>query len=187
VYEQFAKKKPDQEQSRKLRIMYLSPDAWNDRGDQHPLAAQMNEVLQPHGLVFVKAKNDRAGGAMLIYEMLRDGTLKVADNCTLLQGALESAEHDPTQPEAILNVVNDPRSDSRDACRYGLYSYHQAAMKPLEVRVEERIKSQFSADPTSAMFHASRIREEERAKEKPLPAGGGVRGTIAAWERSRRG
>jgi len=187
VYEQFAKKKEDQEQSRKLRIMYLSPDAWNDRGDQHPLAAQMNEVLQPHGLVFVKAKNDRAGGAMLLYEMLRDGTLLIADNCTLLQGAIEAAEHDPQQPEAILNVPNDARSDSRDAARYALYSYHQAAIKPLEVRVEERIKTQFSSDPTSAMFHATRIREEERAREKPLPQGGGVRGRISTWERSRRG
>jgi hypothetical protein len=60
-------------------------------------------------------------------------------------------------------------------------------MKPLEVRVEERIKTQFSSDPTSAMFHATRIREEEKAKEKPLPAAGGVRGRITAWERSRRG
>lgn len=188
VYEKFAKKRDDQEQPRKLRIMYLSPDAWNDRGDQHTLAGQMNEVLQPHGLVFVKAKNDRAGGAMLTYEMLRDGTLLVADNCKLVRPAIESAEHDPAQPEAILNVPNDPRSDARDAFRYGIYSYHREALKPLDIRVAERVQEEWKHDPTAAMFHAQKIREEEKAKTGPkLYGGGNARRRIQEWERSRKG
>ncbi len=190
VYERFAKKHEDQDQPRKLRLMYLSPDAWNDRGDQHTLAGQMNEVLIPHGLVFVKAQNDRAGGAMLTYELLRDGTILVADNCKLLAPAIESAEHDPAQPEAILNIPNDPRSDARDAFRYGIYSYHREAMKPLEVRVEERVKSQWPTDPTAAMFNANKIMEEEKAKTKPQfysRRGSAARREIQAWERSRRG
>jgi hypothetical protein len=32
----------------------------------------MNEELAPHGLEFIKAKNDRAGGAQLIYTMLQN-------------------------------------------------------------------------------------------------------------------
>jgi hypothetical protein len=188
VYEKFAKKRDDQEQPRKLRIMYLSPDAWNDRGDQHTLAGQMNDVLQPHGLVFLKAKNDRAGGAMLTYEMLRDGTLQVADNCELLCSAIESAEHDPAQPEAILNVPNDARSDARDGFRYGLYSYHREALKPLDIRVAERVQEEWKHDPTAAMFHAQKIREEEKAKDQPKVYGGGnARRRIQEWERSRKG
>ena len=188
VYEKFAKKRDDQEQPRKLRIMYLSPDAWNDRGDQHTLAGQMNQVLQPHGLIFVKAKNDRAGGAMLTYEMLRDGSLQVADNCKLLCSAIESAEHDPAQPETILNVPNDPRSDARDGFRYGIYSYHREALKPLDLLVAEQVQEEWKVDPTAAMFHAAQIREEERVKERPKIYGGGTaRRRIQEWERSRRG
>jgi len=190
VYEKFAKKRDDQEQPRKLRIMYLSPDAWNDRGDQHTLAGQMNDVLQPHGLVFVKAKNDRAGGAMLTYELLRDGTVLIADNCTLLPPAIESAVHDPKQPEAILNVPNNPHSDARDAFRYGTYSHHREALEPLDVRVAERVQEEWKHDPTSAMFHAQQIRDEEKAKEGPKVSsygGGNARRRIQQWERSRKG
>ena len=186
VYEKFAKKREDQEQPRKLRIMYLSPDAWNDRGDQHTLAGQMNEVLQAHGLVFVKAKNDKAGGAMLTYEMLRDGTLQIAENCTLLAGAIESAEHDKANPEAILSIPNDPETDARDAFRYGIYSYHQEALKPVDVRVAERVQTLWKQDPTAAMFQAGQIREQEQAKGKPQFYGGPARRRIQQWERSRK-
>jgi hypothetical protein len=54
------------------------PDSWNDRGDERTLAGQMNEELAPHGLEFIKAKNDRAGGAQLIYTMLQNYQLKIA-------------------------------------------------------------------------------------------------------------
>jgi hypothetical protein len=188
VYEKFAKKRDGEEQPRKLHMMYLSPDAWNDRGDQHTLAGQMNDVLMPNGLVFVQAKNDRAGGAMLIYEMLRDGKLRVADNCTLIQTALEAAEHDPKQPEAVLSRPSDPKSDANDGFRYGVYSHHMIARKPLEVRIQERVGKEFQSDPTSAMFHAAKIREEEKAKDAPQIYGGlATRRRIAAWEKNRRG
>ena len=189
VYEQFAKKQDDQEQPRKLHMMYLSPDAWNDRGDQHTLAGQMNDALQPHGFSFVRAKNDRSGGAMLTYEMLRDGTLKIADTCKLLPGAIEAAEHDPKQPEAYINVPNDPRSDARDGFRYGVYSHHRVVPKPLEVRVAERVAKDIrTADMTTAMFNAVKIREEEQRRGQPQPysrCGSSARRQIAEWERSR--
>jgi hypothetical protein len=189
VYERFAKKQPGQDQPRKLRIMYLSPDAWNDRGDQHTLADQMNAVLQANGLAFVQARNDRSGGSMLGYEMLRDGRHLIADTCSLLKAGLESAEHDPVQPEAYLNVVNDPRSDARDAWRYGLYSYHREALKPCVVRVEERVARELkNCDLTSAMFQIAKIREEEdrRCRPKPYVAHGSIlRRRIAEWEGQR--
>jgi hypothetical protein len=50
---------------------------WNDRGDERTLAGQINEELAPHGLEFIKAKNDRAGGAQLIYTMLQNYQLKM--------------------------------------------------------------------------------------------------------------
>lgn len=181
VYERFAQKQGDEDQVRKLHVMYLSPDAWNDRGDQHTLAGQMNEVLKPNGLTFVHAKNDRAGGAMLIYEMLRDGRVKIADTCELLCATLESREHDPKQPEAVLSVPNDPRSDSFDGFRYALYSHHKAAVKPLEIRVKEEMSRLWKNDPTTAMWKANEMIEKERKKEEP-----GIYGGAAARAKFRR-
>jgi len=195
IYERFAKRQAGQAQARKLKFVYLSPDAWNDRGDQHTLAGQMNDVLHPHGLVCVHARNDRSGGSQLIYRMLRDGQILIADTGTdefkLFKSAMESAEHDPEQPEAYLNVLNDPRSDERDAFRYGIYSYHQEAPKPLEVRVEERFARELANhnnDLTAAMLHIAKIREEESCRYKPKPyvrTGSALRREIAAWERQR--
>jgi hypothetical protein len=72
----------------------------NDRGDERTLAGQMNEELAPHGLEFIKAKNDRAGGAQLIYTMLQHYQLKIAHTCTNTIEALERrlALHRPHRP-----------------------------------------------------------------------------------------
>lgn len=190
IYERFAKKQSDQEQSRKLRIMYLSPDAWNDRGDQHTLAGQMNEVLFPHGLAFVRARNDRAGGSQLLYELLKSGQLAVADTCDLLISGIVSAEHDKAQPEAYVNVPGDPRADARDAARYAVYSYHMEAMKPLDVRIKERVDEQLAtSDMTAAMFQSAQIRKEEEQRGKPQAyarRGSMLRNQVRDWERKRR-
>ena len=82
VYDNFAKIEAGQEQARNIEAMFLGPDSWNDRGDERTLAGQMNEELAPHGLEFIKAKNDRAGGAQLIYTMLQNYQLKIAHTCT---------------------------------------------------------------------------------------------------------
>ena len=124
-----------------------------------------------------------------MYEMLRAGTLVVTDACPILTTAIEAAEHDKQQPEAYVNVVNDPKSDARDGCRYGLYSYHQAALKPLDVRVEERIARELkNSDLTSAMHAAQNILQEERQRGMPQPyakTGSAVRRQIADWQRTR--
>jgi len=59
----------------------------------------------------------------------------------------------------------------------------------LEVRVEERVKSQWTTDPTAAMFNANKIMEEEKVKTKPqfyTRRGSAARREIQAWERGRR-
>ncbi len=191
IYERFAKRQDDQEQARKLTTVYLSPDAWNNRGDLHTLAGQMNEVLREHGLFCVPARNDRAGGSQLIYRMLREGKILIADTGTdefkLFRSAIESAEHDPDRPEAYLNIPNDPRSDERDAFRYGIYSKQPAGQKPEKMRIQERIEKELqSGDLTSAMFRIGQIRDEEKKRAQPkyyARTGSAVRRQIAEWER----
>lgn len=116
VYESFAKKRTGQEQARNIEAMYLGPDSWNDRGDEHTLAGQMNEELESHGLEFIKANNDRAGGAQLLYTMLESGALKISDGCPNTIAAIESRIHDEDEPVKIKKVSTDPLDDVIDEC-----------------------------------------------------------------------
>lgn len=189
VYEHFLKKKDEQEQPPRIIANYLSPDCRNNRGDYRTLTDQMNEVLRPHGLHFIDAQNDRAGGAMLIYTMLQRGNFVIADTCVNTIRALESRVHDKKEPEKVEKVAGDPLDDYFDACRYGLYSYVQqsATTKPVEMRVAERVEAEFEKDPTTAMFHAQKIKEEEENRDKPQPYAtpGARRRQMAQWERTR--
>lgn len=187
VYDEFAKKQPGQERARNIEEMYLGPDSWNDRGDEHTLAGQMNDELDPHGLEFIKANNDRAGGAQLMYSMLENGELKVADSCRNTIEMLESRIHDAKEPVKVQKVISDPLDDVFDSFRYGIYSYMEANSKPKEMRVKDRmeklIKSAESSDAdrdmavtTAALLHKKALKEEEDAEdEKQVYMGGNIR------------
>ena len=108
----------------------------------------MNEELAPHGLEFIKAKNDRAGGAQLIYTMLQNYQLKIAHTCTNTIEAIESRLHDEKEPVKVKKVPTDPLDDVYDDFRYGIYSYLETPTKPYGLRVAERLKKAIEVDPT---------------------------------------
>lgn len=167
IYEHFGKRDPNEESAKNLSSMFLGPDSWNDRGDEHTLAGQMNEVLAPHGLEFIKANNDRAGGAQLIYTMLQAGTLKIARSCRNVLQALESRLHDEKEPVKVKKVPTDPLDDVFDALRYGVYSFMESVGKPLNKRVQERMKKIMDAgghndmSVTTAVLKYEKVRREE--------------------------
>jgi hypothetical protein len=68
VYDKFAKMEAGQEQARNIEAMYLGPDSWNDRNDERTLAGQMNEELAPHGLEFIKAKQEARAFAAFLHK-----------------------------------------------------------------------------------------------------------------------
>lgn len=182
VYENFAKKDKGQEQSKNLEAMYLGPDSWNDRGDEHTLAGQMNEELESHGLEFIKANNDRAGGAQLVYTMLQGGELKIAQTCRNTIEAVESRIHDEKEPVKVQKVISDPLDDFWDMLRYGVYSYVEALGKPHALRVHERMKKivdrggQTDMSLTSAFLqHAKISKEEDPDDPDPVYVGGSAR------------
>ena len=176
IYERFCAKKDDQDEPRSVAAMFLSPDCWNDRGDYRPLAGQMNEKLEKHGIGFSKARNDRAGGAMLIYTMLQNGLLVIADTCKVIQESLESRIHDPDEPEKVLKVIGDPLDDAFDGFRYGVYSYQYPANKPLALRINEATAREFAKKtamaPTMAFIKQQKMLAEEPEDNGPVFTGG---------------
>ncbi|MDP9162142.1 MAG: terminase family protein, partial [Acidobacteriota bacterium] len=135
---------------------YLSPDAWNDRTDAHTIADQM---LEASGLGFEKASNDRVGGAMLLYTMLHEGKLKIADTCTQIIKCIPGRVHDTDKnPNDVLKVKESPLDDVYDGLRYSVYSYLRPARKPNSVLLEEAVAH--ITDPTQAMIHRKKVEHE---------------------------
>ncbi len=118
-------------------------------GATHTLADLANEELEPYELSFQQVRNDRAGGAQLVYTMLQTGDLVVADTCQNVIRAIESRVHDKKEPLKVEKAVGDPYDDVCDALRYALYSHHEPEKKPLEMRVQDRpTLSAFSPQPS---------------------------------------
>ncbi len=180
------------EQPQRTAAMYLGPDCWAERGDAHTLAALANEELEPYDLSFQQARNDRAGGAQLVYTMLQTGDLVIADTCQNVIRAIESRVHDKKEPRKVEKAVGDPYDDVWDALRYALYSHHEPEKKPLEMRVHDRLnvllngdeKKGIPPDPTMAVLQYRKIMREEQEEDEPSYYGGGARRRFA--EMSRR-
>ena len=146
-------------EGRRVLAWYLSPDAWNQRGDGHTLADQMTSAS---GIQFEPASNDRIGGAMLIYSRLDRGELVIADSCRQLIDTLPTRIHDPQRPDDILKIQGDPLDDCIDSLRYGLYSYVTPPRTPVSADIAAAITS---GDPTIAML-------QRRLAEEKLQSGG---------------
>lgn len=181
VYDRLLKKRLGAEQAHRIEANYLSPDSWNDRGDQHTLAGQMNDVLSPHGLGFEKARNDRAGGAQLLYSLFQDDSLAICDSCPNTIEAIQTRIKNPEEPADVLKVKEDPLDDYYDMIRYGVYSYHESALKPYRMRVDEKVAELYKVDPIQAMVRSQQIQWEEKQREGGSSGyvGGNIRHRLA--------
>lgn len=178
TYEALIKKPARYDQPPRVAGLYLSPDAWAERGDGHSLAALMNEYMEGHELVYTQASNDRAGGAMLLYTMLQTGQLVIANTCKNTMAAIESRIHDKKEPVKVEKVIGDPLDDVYDALRYCIYSYHEAERKPLNMRIEERLAKVLNGDTgnaTRAAVEYTRIVHEESMEDEPATYSGNAR------------
>ncbi len=141
---------------RRIVAAYLSPDAWNQRGDGHTIADQL---IQASGFPFEPASNDRIGGAMLVYTELDRGELVIADTCSQLREALPTRIHDPDRPDDVKKIAGDPLDDCMDALRYGVYSYVAPPRPPQEEAVRQAMTS---GDATIAMLQRRQAEEKLR-------------------------
>jgi len=171
---------------------YLSPDAWSDHGRaggvSFNLAQQINEVLGAYKLGFAPARNDRVGGWMKLYSMLKDGELKICRTCVKTIEGLESRQKDPKKPGDIIKIPGDELDDFCDSWRYGAYSWATAreAKKPKEAEIEEKLGDLWKVDPTSAMLHRDRMMKELAQEKAPAVYGGSARQRLAREQSKHR-
>jgi Terminase large subunit, T4likevirus-type, N-terminal len=156
---------------------YLSPDSYGETGQPESLASQMNGVLKKVGIQFNKANTNREGGAMKLYSAFETGELVICRNCHQTIEAIESRIHDPEKENDVLKISGDELDDFYDCARYGYLSWetHRPVTAPLEVRVKEKLDALWDKDPTTAMFQANKIIEQEKKKGAPTVYGGTAR------------
>ncbi len=148
----------------RIREILLSPDAYAHHSSPDTIADQLGQVFADYGLPQpARADDDRVGGWMLMYQMLREGKWVIADSCPRLIECLPTLVRDPVNVEDVRKMDGD---DPADAARYGLKSRLGAARPPAEQRVAERISA---VDPTSrAIWMRKLLRQEQRAAKPPV-------------------
>ena len=171
----------EEEEERRLRIVasYLGKDSWNEiakAGTEHTIAGQLNKVVEPYGVEFVRANTDRDGGWQLLFRMLKSGEMVICgDTCPELLRAIPSRKHDPKKPGDIVKMKGDPLDDAVDAWRYGGYSFIEAGdvHKPVAVAVAEKFEAVLrnkepgpQLDNAMTMLMIRRKKIEEEAEEE---------------------
>ncbi|MEE9567923.1 MAG: hypothetical protein V3W37_00935, partial [Candidatus Binatia bacterium] len=142
----------------KIQTIYLAPDAFAHRQGPDTIADQMNAVFREAKFTIARpANNDRVGGAMLMYQMLRGGRWVIGDHCKGIIECIPMMIRDEKNVEDVMKIDGD---DAYDSCRYGLKSRYSAKAEPFESRLKKMIKP--IEDPNEAMMKVM----QETAKHK---------------------
>jgi hypothetical protein len=143
------------EKPRSIQMWCVSPDAFRKDGSVNDLNVpfsrleQMNEILNQWGFEFIRANDDRPGGWMRLYQMLRDGEVVICKHLKNTIDMLQTRLKDPLKNDDILKVRGDPLDDIADDLRYLVMTWDMGIIKPRDVRVAEAI---VGMNPTNAMM-----------------------------------
>ncbi len=146
------------QEKEKIQTVYLAPDAFARRQGPDTIADQMNSVFREAKFPTCRpANNDRIGGAMLMYQMLRDGRWMIGDHCKGIIECIPMMIRDDKNVEDVMKIDGD---DPYDSCRYGLKSRYAPKVEPFDTRLRRMVKP--IEDPNEAMMKA----QQEIAKNK---------------------
>ena len=146
----------------KIQSVFLSPDAWQNREGRDTIADQINKTLHEEGFKTCRrADTDRVGGAMLMYQMLRDGTWVIGEHCDNIIETLPMMIRDEKNIEDVMKLDGD---DAYDSCRYGLKSRYNPKREPMDSRIRKRLEG--IVDPTEAMMRHNQLIAKEKMDSK---------------------
>ena len=155
----------------RIGATYLSPDAFAQRSAGDTIAEQLAHGLEMEGLPRPDpADNDRVGGWMLMYEMLREDAWLITRNCEGLIESLPTLTRDEENIEDVLKCAGD---DVADAARYGIKSRLDARHSPhagFAEQVMRRGEKISAEDPTSRAIWMRQVEAEARRKRGGAPA-----------------
>src|SRR4029077_10331217 len=134
----------------RIGAVYLSPDAFAQRTADDTIADQLGQGLAIDHLPRPDpADDERVGGWMLMYELLRTGKWLITRNCNKLIESLPLFSRDETNIEDIQKVEGD---DVADSARYGIKSRldpRRTSLSGMDASIAARAERISTADPTS--------------------------------------
>jgi hypothetical protein len=148
-----------------IKGWFLSPDSFKHDGQSDFSIAE--QISQATGLLLDPAYNERISGAMLLYTMLQDKQLYVADSCALLTMAIPTRVHDEKRHEDVSKVDTEDEDDAYDAARYALASFINPNERTVEDKLMEKIKNEFSQDNTIRALQIAKFMAEQNKSRAP--------------------
>jgi hypothetical protein len=152
----------------RISAIFLSPDAFAQRTTEDAIAEQLGRGLELEHLPLPDpADDERIGGWMLMYELLREDAWIITTNCEQLLETLPTLTRDPNFMEDILKCDGD---DVADAARYGIKSRmaprlsNYSGVEAELARRGERITAQ---DATSRAIWMRKLEAESRRRFRP--------------------
>jgi len=151
-----------------IKRLFIGPDSFAERHAEHTIAGELGKALRPYGLPQPeRAANDRAGGALLIFQLLQADALLITDECPKLIKSipLRQVDPDPKKERDVLKTNQGELEDCFESWRYGIYSMLRGVKKTFEERVEERITA---TEPVVAFGQMMKAMHEIRQKNRPV-------------------
>ncbi len=165
----------------------LSHDAFAMRQDVNPIGIRIGRVLAAAGIPAPgPSTKDKIGREQILYDYLKGrvrigeiyndaegrtepvcvAKLQIADTCENLIRTIPHAPRDEKNREEIAEFLGD---DALQSSGYGLYAmFGKPALKPLGMRIDERMQEIRRSEPEVTMTHLmmarARIEGQEKAK-----------------------
>jgi hypothetical protein len=158
------------ERSRGERIgsIYLSPDAFAQRTAEDTIADQLGQGLAAEHLPRPDpADDERVGGWMLMYELLRTDKWIITKNCSKLIESLPILTRNEANIEDIRKTDGD---DVADSARYGIKSRldpRRTSLSGLDANIAARAERISTEDPTSRAIWLRKIEADSRKPGGP--------------------
>jgi phage terminase large subunit len=136
---ELATKMAIQNNGQEIQAIYVDPSTDAQKESHDTVYDQLSRAFERLGLPHCsKADNDRKGGWMLVYHMLKTGEIAIDPKCQELIKKLPAAMRKEEDKEDIQKFDGD---DELDSFRYGWKSKMDAAQAPLDVRMQANLES----------------------------------------------
>lgn len=158
-----------EDERKRVDAIYLSHDAFAERTSPDTVALQMGEVFRQYGMPEpTQADKDVAGGAALLYELLRSCQWQIDPSCESLIECLPMVTRDEEQWEKPIKFEGD---DAYEAARYSLKMRLSPRAEPFESKLDKAIaaipKVDGNLDYTAINITRMQMAEEEK-KRRPV-------------------
>jgi terminase large subunit-like protein len=149
----------------RIGAVYLSPDAFAQRTAEDTIADQLARGFELEHLPRPDpADDERVGGWMLMYELLRTDKWLITKNCENLIESLPTLTRNEANIEDILKCEGD---DVADSARYGIKSRldpRRTALSGIEANIAARAERIATDDPTSRAIWMRKLEADSRRR-----------------------